>query len=182
MSTNEISINFTPEQYKNLLKLACLGEWMTNSYKTEDENTTFEEVQEILFRNAERFGLEELVVIDEDGSYPSALLEDDEELRETIDAYDTDNQWDGLIEMLAEKISVNHYGEEKLKELPVFTRFFAESVVEELISQEFQENGIDNLNLAVSLDLPTLEELEARVKEEIDLVPEEMQQEMLTSN
>jgi hypothetical protein len=55
-----MNISLTPEQYKTLLLMTYLGNWMINSHQVEREQT-FEGVASHVYSHAESFGVSGLV-------------------------------------------------------------------------------------------------------------------------
>lgn len=56
-------VEFTKDQFKFLLELVYLGEWMTNSHRLEDESiASYDEICFYLFAHAKEFGLQECYI------------------------------------------------------------------------------------------------------------------------
>ena len=75
-----MTIEFTKDQYKTLLRLMYCGEWMLNSYKINKDKIYKEtgEFEQYIFSFAKEFKLDKWIEYDdEDGMYyPSASMED----------------------------------------------------------------------------------------------------------
>lgn len=134
-------VEFTKEQFENLLKMAYVGNWVINSHRLdEDLIEKFEDLQAYLFAQAKSFGLEHLAdeTID-DEACPSDELEDSEEMMGYIDEYDNETFWNQLCDRLALRDACNKYGEEAIKNMDPEERFKVISEIEcdyqEIVSQ-----------------------------------------------
>ncbi|MCG8570031.1 MAG: hypothetical protein MJB14_07800 [Spirochaetes bacterium] len=141
-----MEIKFSEEQYKSLLKMIYLGEWMVNSYQ-DQPNQEFFQLAQYIYSFTDKFNLQKLVEKDQEFNeyFPSAEME--ESIQEFIDDYDNENFWDEIIEKLAWRDMVEDHGEAAIKEmsindlnekrLPYLTKY----------AKEFEENGIKNLTI-----------------------------------
>lgn len=99
-----MQIDFTKEQFKRLLQLAYLGNWLINANRTDMERARiFDELQSHIFGQAEKFEMGELAKKTPKGTQPSDAFEKQPELERLIDEYDDDAFWDGLVERLAHR-------------------------------------------------------------------------------
>jgi hypothetical protein len=98
-----MEITLTKDELETLIKLVYLGNWMANSWRTDDRMTAFDDLQASLLATARTAGLRELVDEDEETGkpLPSAVL--DEALQETLDFYDDNTFWDQLIYRMADR-------------------------------------------------------------------------------
>lgn len=141
-----MEIKLSEEQYRSLLKMAFLGNWIINAPRIEPIKE-FDDLQEYIFSFAREFGLEEDVDFNENIGkiYPSEQFENS--LSPYIDEYNENNMWQELVSVLSHRDLVEEIGEENLKDLDQDTfkdtldKFF------EKYEKEFSENGIQNLRL-----------------------------------
>lgn len=84
-----MKIELTKEQYKTLLTVMYCGEWMLNSYKTEDDKMLKEtdEVEQIIFSFAKDAGLERWIEFDDEMSKYFPTVEMEDRLQMFIDKY-----------------------------------------------------------------------------------------------
>lgn len=132
-------VEFTEEQFRKLLDLAYLGNWMINSHRSGDIIEAYDDLQSYLFQHCPRFGMEELLD-HADESYPSVAYE--EEVSVFIDEYDDETLWEGLAMNLATK----RVAEENVEPESALDRIFD---YEAEYLAEFEENGLKNLPLPV---------------------------------
>jgi len=130
-------IEFTKEQFKSLLDLAYLGNWMINSHRSGDIIPEYDDIQTYLFQHCPRFELEELLENLDDG-YPSQAYE--EKVSEFIDEYDDETLWEGLAMNLATK----KVAEDKVDPEIALEKIFE---YESEYLEEFEENGLKNVSI-----------------------------------
>ena len=137
-----MKINFTKKQYKHLLDVLYLGEWMANASKVEEERVTaYDELLQYVCSFAKDFGYEDIVAYDKtlDGYYPTRQLE--EELEPLIKENNEDVFWLELSGRLAKRDAVKQGG--KLMDPDTWLKKVFQE--EEKYEEEFEQNGIENL-------------------------------------
>jgi hypothetical protein len=142
-----MEIKLTKEELEALIKLVYLGNWMANSWRTDDRIAAYDELEASLLATARRAGLGELVDEDEETGklLPSAYL--DEALQETLDFYDDNTFWDQLIYRMADRDFLRRYGEEASAELDTEAGMKKEAPFLERYEKEFYANGLDRLEI-----------------------------------
>lgn len=146
-----IKIELSEEQYETLLKLTYLGNWMVNSFQTDDIEDEYEDLESYIFSFAEEAGLGNYVDTENGNqkSYPTSEFED--EVNIYVDRYNNDIFWDELIERLAWRDFSRHYREEEIKKMTRLERLQNINPFLKKYSDEFGESGIDNLILKQDL-------------------------------
>jgi hypothetical protein len=136
-----MQIEFTKEQYLDLLKLVYCGDTMIN-WSSKNRNIEIDELTNHIYSFAKDFWCERYVKDDkEDNIYTASNeLEENEEINSYIEAYNTDKDdevfWEELIQALAERdIEEKNKNPMKLETLT------------ELYDQEFVKNGVKNLRV-----------------------------------
>jgi hypothetical protein len=142
-----MKIELTKEQLASLAKLAYLGNWLANSWRTEDVIEEYDEIESLVLEAAAKNGLEEYVEFDDEEkkAFPSAELE--EKMAETVDFYNDNTFWDQLIYRMADRDYLRKHGEESLEELTTETGMEREKPLVEKYEKEFNENGLDRLEI-----------------------------------
>lgn len=109
-----MQIHLTQDQYKKLLHLVYLGNWMVNSYRDDQRLEEYDQLAEDIMAFAPAAGMKDRVEFDEfEGRYyPSRKL--DEEMRSYWQEYDEDVFWNMLIDGLAERDFGRKYSDENL--------------------------------------------------------------------
>jgi hypothetical protein len=142
-----MDIKVTKEQYEKLLRLAYLGNWMVNAYRTNDFIEEYHTEAERIYAYAPSFGLKELIDFDEaEGrTFPSAKLE--EELEEFVEDYEDWAFWDLLILKLAERDLVREYGEAAVDQMTDEELEAKRAPYSKKYEKEIEANGIQNLDI-----------------------------------
>lgn len=141
-------IDLSEDQYRTLIKLAFLGNWLANAWRTSDREYLheYEEVEQLIYAQAGALGEEMGLKRSEDGEYfPLDRLE--EVLLPLIEAYDDDCFWTNLVERLAQRDLEEMLGAEGIKRMPSEERDDAFCRFAEKYGREFDEFGLDNLRL-----------------------------------
>jgi hypothetical protein len=105
-----MKIDLTEDQYRDLLALVYLGEWMANAYHKDRRRFLLEKTQQHLYGAALENGCGDWIVRDpkEKRLAPTAAM--DKALASFIDLYDENVFWDQLAERLAERDLINVQG------------------------------------------------------------------------
>jgi len=141
-----MEITLTCEQYKNLLLMIYLGNWMINAIKVHpDEN--FREVASYIYSFADSFGVKGLIDPKPlKGKYfPTQAFDD---LTEPyIEEYDNEIFWEELADRLAERDLVREYGKKAIKKMSVEERFGKRSKLADHYEEEFEKHGLDRITI-----------------------------------
>jgi hypothetical protein len=141
-----MNISLTPEQYKTLLLITYLGNWLVNAHKIEPDKT-FDDLAKYIYSFATSFGITGLVESSPDDgvSYPTRQFEDLAE--EYLSDYDNHTFWDELIDRLVERDFVAKYGEEAIEKMTLEEQFSNRDEFEERYAEEFEEYGLDRVTI-----------------------------------
>ncbi|MCM3744078.1 hypothetical protein M3193_07970 [Sporosarcina luteola] len=137
-----MNINFTEKQFKALLDLAFLGEWMANSTRSHDDRfADYDELFQYICSHAKDMGCADIVPYDHEvnGYYPTQEYE--EQLHAIIDDNDDHVFWEKLSANLAKRDLDREGGTfESLDD-----RFRRLLEIEEKYETEFEDNGLANV-------------------------------------
>jgi len=141
-----MKIELTKEQLGSLAKLVFLGNWLANNWRNEDVIEEFDEIECLVLAAAAKNGFEDYAELDEEGrAVPSHELE--EKMAETVDFYNDNTFWDQLIYRMADRDYLRKYGEEAFADLSKEEGTTKERPLIEKYEKEFNENGLDRLEL-----------------------------------
>jgi len=134
-----MKLDLTKREFRLLLDMAYVGNWVLNSTRGEDRFTPYDELESKLFAQCLKSGLPELMAIQDTNITPSkAYVEGG--IHEAIMDYEDSVFFEILAEELARRdmnhVPINH---ENFKELT--------GRIDEYIA-EFEQNGMDNISLA----------------------------------
>ena len=96
---------FSTREYKTLMELVFMGNWVANAYSTEPLKE-YDDLEQAVFENAEEYGQGELI----SGSNPSQKFLDI--VLKKIFEYNECLFWEELADRLAERDLERQYGEE----------------------------------------------------------------------
>jgi hypothetical protein len=144
-----MKINFTKKQYEDLVKLAYLGTWMINAFRTDDTVEKYEELEQYIFSFFKDFEMEKYIMFDEELKmfFPTKEFEENTDVEQYIDEYNNDIFWDELIYRLARRDLIREYGEENVIDMTLEELIEKEEPFIEKYDEEFAKNGIYNLEI-----------------------------------
>jgi hypothetical protein len=145
MHGGTVEIPFSEEQYRSLLKLVAIGEWVAHALQDEQEDDEFSRVEQYVYSFAGRFGANDLVVKERGRYYPARNLE--ESTMPLIEEYDLEGFWDTLVDLLAARDLATEHGEDGVRQLP--GEEFLEQLNERasVYEEEFEEYGVERLQI-----------------------------------
>jgi hypothetical protein len=132
----ELSVNL--KQFRRLLDLAYIGNWVLNSAQGEDRIKEYDEVESLLFSKCRDVGMEALAERFE-GSYVPSKAFVEGGIHDAIMAYEDNIFFEILAEELARRDIINEGGAED----------DADQINERMVAYiaEFERNGTDNIVL-----------------------------------
>jgi hypothetical protein len=142
-----MQLNLTKDQYQKLMELVYLGNWMVNSYRTDDRVDEYDRTAEHVLSLAPAAGFVDRVEFDEfEGRYfPSRKF--DEELRQYVDEYDDDVFWNTLIDRLAERDLIRAHGEETVNKMEWDEYNQKIEPYIKKYEKEIDDSGVENLEI-----------------------------------
>lgn len=138
-----MQLDLTKKQYRRLLDLVYIGNWILNATRGEDRFADYDEVESLLFSKAAQMGMGSLAEVWQGETVPSRAFADGG-IHEAIMEYENNVFFDILAEDLARRdmddppIDDTNY-EELAKRIDAYIA-------------EFEEHGTDNI--LVDADLP----------------------------
>ncbi len=143
-----IELKLTKRQYKALLDLVYLGDWMVNGIRVEPL-APYEDAAQQVYALADKAdcgdlagydaGLKKHVVFDE--AQPGSRL------AEFKAAYDEETFWQELVERLSDRDLEREHGADALAKMSKDELVSLQIASEDAWDAEFRERGIDNLEL-----------------------------------
>jgi hypothetical protein len=146
-----MKIELNKIQYRKLIELLFLGDWLTNSHRTgakgDEVKTDYKELEQYILSFAKEFQSGH-VVMEEAGEY-FTTMKFEENLMPIIEEYDEYTFWEQLSERLAERDLSKEIGKvKKLKEEHIERKY----EIEETYQEEFEKNGLKNIGLKKEMD------------------------------
>ena len=131
-----MELKLTPKQYRRLLDLVYIGNWVLNSTRGEDRIKEYDEVESLVFSYCLSRGMTKLVELYEGELIPSRAFADGG-IHEAIMAYEDVT----FFEILAEELAMRDLGE------PTRENYDALMDRMEQYMGEFEENGTDHITV-----------------------------------
>lgn len=143
-----MQLDLTEEQYRRLLELAFLGEWMANGVSPETERRKdLQVLADLLYAKANEIGITDWVEYcnDCEGYHANHVMES--VVSDTIDKYDETTFWEVLSHHLAYRDVMLTQDSTKDMTPALEMRLFH---VKEQYQREFQKHGLDHVRLVFS--------------------------------
>jgi hypothetical protein len=138
---------FSEQDYRRVMLLAYLGEWVVNAIR-KDPEPAYEDVVSKVFSFAQGTTLESLIAFDENSSQWIPATAFEEEAHTLIDQYDDKTFWEELTGRLTERDLIAAHGERALKGMRPDQRTRAASPIAKAYTKEFEEHGLDRIGVA----------------------------------
>jgi hypothetical protein len=145
----KMKIELTEHQYRKLVELVYLGNWLANAFKLSDEaDQEYKELEQLILSYSENFDMKSLIMYDEKLAKYFPTQEFDKLVDPIIDQYDDYSFWENLSSKLALRDLFREIGPvSKLTDQHMKRRF----EIEERYELEFEKNGLKNLELKDSI-------------------------------
>jgi len=143
-------VNFSKEQFKTLINMVYVGNWMINGVRVGIEGDEYKDeyrnLEKYILSLAKDFKLDNLID-DSDGEiYPSRSLEEGE-ARDLIDYYDENVFWEELVNRLAERDLFQVYTNDEIMKMSIKKRIEKDQPYYEKYWQEISDYGITRLKI-----------------------------------
>lgn len=140
-----VGIELTRKQYRNLLKLQFIGEWIFQSHKTETD-PDMDDLQQLLYSYTRDFDSGDWVEYDTEFKQYFSTSEMEEDIHLIIDDFSDENFWDELIHRLAFRDFLLDY-KDSIDKMNAEERISKQQPYLEKYDREFSKNGLKNLFL-----------------------------------
>lgn len=137
---SKVNIQFSTEQFKELIKLIYIGDWVID----DAENIMLNDMVQQIFSKAEEAGLKSMIEYNNDLNLFMPTADLDEEVVEVIDGYEQECFWDHLIYSLAER-DIEQELKEKFKHISDEEKLELIEKYSKKYEKEFESNGVENL-------------------------------------
>ena len=141
---DKIQIEFSKAQYRTLLKLIYLGEWLHESYQDQESKDVKDLVQLIYSYTYEEDAEKMIEFSDKLRTYfPTKAME--QIIHRIVDEYDEYTFWEELVHNMANKDFYEKYGEELISQMSLEEKITQEQPFIDKYMDEFETNGLNNL-------------------------------------
>ncbi len=146
-----MKINFTKKEYRTLLDIIHIADWVMHAHDTEGRTDTqeYEELFQKLFSFAEEMGFADLIQLSkEDGKYyPTFNFESESVAENLIQEFENNSFWEELTSRLARRDVLKEKHTESAAELSEEEWFALMSKAEEKWVKEFDEFDLDRISV-----------------------------------
>jgi len=147
-----MKVNITKREYRDLLDILYIADWVLNAHKTSDDPRTerYGKLKQKLYSRAKEMGFDNLVEYapELEGYFPTKEFEEAIEIAGFIDEFENATFWVELIYRLADRdLARQEGGMENVAKLSTMERIEKSSRLEGHYATEFEANGLSNLKI-----------------------------------
>lgn len=146
-----MKINITKKEYRLLLDILYLGEWMLTAHDQEEvpEKKQYQDVVQKFYSYAEEMGYDNLIKADKalNKYFETIEYEENSKVNEIIENYDNATFWDELVSGLALRDAQEIEGNDAFNKMSPEERIQLLYPLEEKYHEEFMANDLANLQI-----------------------------------
>ena len=146
-----MKINITKKEYRLLLDILYLGEWMLTAHDQEEvpEKKQYQDVVQKFYSYAEEMGYDNLIKADKalNKYFETIEYEESSQVNEIIENYDNATFWDELVSGLALRDAQEIEGNDAFNKMSPDERIQLLYPLEEKYHEEFMANDLANLQI-----------------------------------
>ena len=147
MSDKKITLEFSKDQYRDLLSLVFFGKWVAETEDNEERSSSLENLEQQILASAGAKESNELVAYDKEADYYNYATAFEEKLLEQLDEYDDAQFWEALVSRLTMRDMQLKYTEKEIEKLSEEQGTKEVEAIQKRYFDEFDANDIDNLKL-----------------------------------
>ena len=146
-----MKINFTKKEYRLLVDMLEISEWVMNSHISADREETkkHSELTQKIYSYSKEAGCEDLLQYNKEMSEYYATIDYEESglHMQLIDKFEDNVFWDTLSRQFAIKSLIEQEGEEAVEKMDFGDRALRLMELESKYDQEFSDHGLKNIKL-----------------------------------
>ena len=146
-----MKIHFTKKEYRLLLDILYISEWVINSREIDDspETDPYKDLEQKIMSVAKEYGFGNLISYDKkfEEYLPTVEFEEDETVNNFIDKYEDATFWEALCDRLAKRDFLAEYDAEAIEKMGDAEIFSKTSEYADKYHEEFVKNGLDNIRI-----------------------------------
>ena len=147
MSDKKITIEFTEDQYSDLLSLIFFGKYITEAKDDKERSSNLEHLEQHILASSGAKKNTDLVEYDKEADYYNFAPAFEEKLLEQFDEYDDTQFWEILVSRLTMRDMLLKYSEKEIEKLPEAQGTKEVEAIQKSYFEEFDANDVDNLKL-----------------------------------
>lgn len=145
-----MKINFTNQQFKTLVKMIYLGDWLANSIRVSGEEIEeYKDFEQYICSFASSYDLENLIEFSKefDRYFSTAELEESPDILKLIEEYDEEIFWQELMFRMARRDFERDYRKEEIEKMDWEESVKKEHPYIEKYGCEFEKYGIERMEI-----------------------------------
>lgn len=144
-----MKIDLTQKEYRLLLDIFHIADWVLHSHKMEEgpETEEYRNLEQKFFSFAQEMGFANLVEYDQEMKqyFPTREYDETNVVMEAIVEYDNESFWGELMERLAMRDFIVKEGKEKVMAMDDEERLVKTEALREKYAAEFEKHGISRV-------------------------------------
>lgn len=145
-----MTLNLTPEEFRSLVKVVFLGNWMANAYRDKPV-TEYDDIEQVLLSHASSFGVDDIAGFNQKKKAWVYTREFEDAMGELIDEYNIEALYDELGYWLARRDLINSIGDAEAGRMTPAELSSAAQGYLEKYEEEFDDNGIERIGIIEGL-------------------------------
>lgn len=145
-----MNISLTKKEYRALIDMLYLADWMMNSHASDPEeyHREHQALRKKLLSYSKEMEADDIIEYVEDLNDYYETKDYDDQLHEMfIDTYDDETFWDELLSRLAERDLLKTIGIEKYKSMEGIDRVIQVEELREIYAIEFENHGLEHVKV-----------------------------------
>ena len=146
-----MKIHLSKKEYQTLLDMLYITDWVLHAHQEDASAHTghYRALMQKLLAEAEAFGLDELVDYKEssDVYVLNRNFADSSSAGQLMSSFENATFWEELVERLARRDFLAHYGKDEALKMPLAERIEKEGPFLQKYDGEFGKNGLKNLHI-----------------------------------
>lgn len=145
-----MKIELNKNEYRALLDLVFLGDWVISAYEpldeADEEKAIYKSTIQKIYSHAKEFGFDNLVSFSKEmDAFVETSEFEDSEIQDHIAGFEESMFWEKLIFQLAGRDAMRETGEEKMMNLPLEERIALIGKHEQKWANELEANGLERI-------------------------------------
>lgn len=144
-----MKINFTKKEYRSLIDLLDIANWVINAHRTDigGESNEYADLIQKIYSFSKEMGCEDIIEFNKSlgGYFSTREFEENSESREYIEKFEQDTFWAQLVARLANRDILTKFTVRSLAELSLDDRFSAMCEAESRWEDEFEKHDLERI-------------------------------------
>jgi hypothetical protein len=141
-----VKINFTKKEYRLLLEMLYLADWMMESHSVDTVHKEHEKLRKKILSHYREMSTEDIIEYSEANDDYYELREFDDYIHEEfIDPYNTEIFWEELADRLSTRDAIAELGSDRFKSMDGMERVIKLGELADRYEDEFESHGLERV-------------------------------------